>query len=301
MLTLRLDNSVFIRTGNSLFNVFAEVNLNNVESRTDYELILHDLSQQVLTELSFLTEYEANNLLKRFGLISERIDNSFETLRKHYHLFKQDLFEASDFEEEFFPFYNLPKPTVGGLSLDPSQSFSLTNFIADLAKAIQEKQRALEWITSRLQVIHNLNERPDPNDEQSLVYNQYTIDFNSETQDQLYNSLMPHLYYEKGTPTDQVEKTKEIKQQNLRQVLAGHPLADPVVLSCKQNVLGFIFYNQYVNKKSITESKERVLKWLHKNFRRIESGKEHNYSISTLRDHLKGKNLPYSLLKRYNV
>ncbi|GAB3554877.1 hypothetical protein [Spirosoma fluminis] len=107
-----------------------------------------------------------------------------------------------------------------------------------------------------------------------------TILIKKEARLKLINEILPYV--------------NEAQHINLKSLIdEGKSPSEPIICDCEQVRLGEIFYERVKAKqkqeRQIEADKTQLARWIHDNFRRIESGTIKKLSESTLLNHLKGK------------
>lgn len=126
-------------------------------SKPNYGNYINNLLQQCLTELSFLSIDECQQVLKRLDIISERIEKAWEVWKKHSARFNENEFDDFDFEIDFFYLFNIPMR--GGAWMVGDQSLYKSRiFFHDLQDALMFKGGALIWLPFHLRKIYGIDQ-----------------------------------------------------------------------------------------------------------------------------------------------
>jgi hypothetical protein len=251
-------------------NIRASKYDSGTENGREYDNFIFRLSEDVLTELAFLSENEVNNVIKRLFLIKERCNKAIVNLKKHSKDFESSKFQFKEFEDDlslwlFFPFAINNKPLHDIYNLHISKYL-----FSDILEAFDRKINALDWVILSLEQIFF----PDRNNgfPTMIKYRPRSILLSEVDQQLLYDELSYCV------PLNQKELFK--------QVLEGKEILEPIMLECSQA------------QSKLSKAFSKVLKtsgimpkacsqWLYKNFRRSEPNLDATFSESTLYTTLK--------------
>ena len=137
-----------------------------VSSSTDlasYSRYARNLVQQSVTELTFMSERECEQVFKRFDLLSERFTKAWDLYFKHHELFYEGKFSSLEFEWAFFHLFNIPIRRSGAMDVSDFGELKTTgDFWSDLHDALMYKQGMLLELSHDLREIYNI---PQPENE----------------------------------------------------------------------------------------------------------------------------------------